>query len=143
MFRLAQDVSNSFKGRNCTIGVFLDVKSAFDSVWRNGLKSKIKRIGLSQQIEKLLFSFLDGRTLRVFIDNVWSEGITLGAGVPQGSSLSPILYLIFVNDLPNNLNLLKLSVSQFADDVAIWSSNSSVKAAEADVAEGLKSQAFQ
>ena len=84
LLRLAQGVSNEFKRRDCTVAVFLDVKAAFYAVWINGLKFKIKQIGLSQQMEKLLFSFLDNRTLRVFIDEAWSRSVELGAGTPQG-----------------------------------------------------------
>jgi hypothetical protein len=58
--RLSQDVTNGFKTRKCTIGVFLDVQAAFNSVWKNGLKSKIKAIGLSSDLERIIFSFLRG-----------------------------------------------------------------------------------
>ena len=95
-FRLAQSITNSFKKRQCTVGLFLDVKAAFDAVWKNGLKMKIKNIGLSKQIQNILFSFLDERTLRISIDELWSETVDLLAGTPLGSCLSPILYLIMI-----------------------------------------------
>ena len=63
LLRLAQQVSNGFKQRKCTLALFLDVKAAFDSVWKNGLKYKINRIGLTKQMRNMLFSFLDERTL--------------------------------------------------------------------------------
>merc|ERR1712002_431111 len=113
---------NSSKKRNCTIGLFLDVKAAFDAVWKNGLKTKIKKIGLSKQLENLLFSFLDHRTLRIFIDGQWSEIVELRAGTPQGGVLSPILYIIFMNDATDSLDRDLITPSQFADDIGIWSS---------------------
>ena len=91
LLRLSQSVSNGFKKRNCTLGLFLDVKAAFDAVWKNGLKYKINRIGLTRQMKNILFSFLDNRSLRVCHDGVWSETVELRAGTPQGSCLSPIL----------------------------------------------------
>ena len=55
LFRLTQDIQNGFKERKATIGVFLDVQKAFDAVWTNGLKLKIKRIGLPSQLQNILF----------------------------------------------------------------------------------------
>ena len=138
LFRLAQQTSNGFKQRKCTLGLFLDVKAAFDSVWKNGLKSKINKIGLSRQVRNLLFSFLDERTLRVCVDGTWSEIVSLEAGTPQGSCLSPILYLIFVNDITDILNLEKLSASQFADDLGIWTTESDVKTATYIIQEAVQ-----
>ena len=65
--------------KHCTIAVLLDVSAAFDAVWLEGLKIKIKN---STQL------------------NCLSERVFLQAGTPQGSCLSPLLYAIFVNDLP-------------------------------------------
>ena len=137
LFRLSQDVLNSFKKRKCTLGLFLDVKAAFDSVWRNGLKYKINKIGLSKQLENLLHSFLDSRVLNVFVNGIWSEMVELRAGTPQGACLSPILYLIFVNDIPSCLDLSIVSPSQYADDIGLWTSNSSVKEAKNQIQEEL------
>lgn len=130
LIRLSQGVSNGFKKRFCTLGIFLDVRATFDAVWTNGLKHKIGRIGLSKQIQNILYSFLDSRTLRVNVNGIWSEVVRLRAGTPQGSVLSPILYLIFVNDLTDELDLVSSSASQYADDIGLWVTRKSVELAE-------------
>ena len=77
IFRLAQDTENGFKERKCTLALFLDVRAAFDAVWTQGLKHKINKIGLPIQLENILHSFLDDRTLRVFLNGIWSEIVEL------------------------------------------------------------------
>ena len=139
IFRLSQDVNNNMKLRNCTAGLFLDVKAAFDSVWKSGLKFKIKRIGLTKQMQNILFSFLDSRTLRVNVNGIWSEVVSLEAGTPQGSCLSPILYLIYVNDASDGVNQKHLSMSQFADDIGLWASGVQVSEARAKIQGGVDS----
>ena len=129
LFRLSQDISNGFKKRLCTLGVFLDVQSAFDCVWKNGIKCKIRKIGLSKQLENILFSFLDNRTLKVNYNGFWSEIVDLCAGTPQGACISPILYLIFVNDIIDCIDLAVISFSQYADDTGLWATKSSVYSA--------------
>ena len=123
LLRLSQGVFNGFKRRYCTLALFLDVKAAFDAVWKSGLKHKINKIGLTRQMKNILFSFLDNRTLRVNIDGFWSEVVELKAGTPQGSCISPILYLIFVNDLTDVVDQTRVNSSQYADDVGLWTAN--------------------
>ena len=61
----------------------------------------------------------------------------LKAGTPQGSTLSPILYLIFVNDMTDDLDLSELSASQFADDVGLWATKPSVGEAKRVIQNGI------
>ena len=137
LFRLSQAILTGFKKRECTVALFLDVRAAFDSVWTNGLKHKINLIGLSKQLENILHSFLDSRSLNVLHNGIWSKTVELKAGTPQGACLSPILYLIFVNDLIPSLNLSLSSASQYADDIGLWTSNASVKEAEKQIQQDL------
>ena len=132
LLRLAQEVHNAFKKRNCTVGVFLDVSSAFDAVWLDGLKFKINKIKIPANLKKLLFSFLDDRSLHVNVNGCPSLHINLEAGTPQGSCISPLLYCIFVNDLPCQ-SFRETAASQFADDIGIWSSSKEVNQAEANL----------
>ena len=139
LFRLTQDIYNGFKERKCTIGIFLDVQKAFDAVWLNGLKLKIKNLELPTQIQNIIFSFLTNRYLKVNVDGVDSSQIQLKAGTPQGSCLSPILYLIFVNDMTNNVDQSKTAANQYADDVGLYSTHRNLETASNNVQVALNS----
>ena len=100
-------------------GIFLDMSKAFDKVWHQGLIFKLKTIGISGKLLSLLENFLSNRKQRVVLNGQHSDWLDINAGVPQGSILGPLLFLIYVNDLPNDL---KSQVKLFADDVSLFSS---------------------
>ena len=99
-------------------GVFLDMSKAFDKVWHQGLIYKLHTFGISSNLASLLTSFLTNRKQRVVLNGQVSKWKTIEAGVPQGSILGPLLFLIYVNDLSDNL---KSQVKLFADDVSLFS----------------------
>ena len=99
-------------------GVFLDMSKAFDRVWHAGLIHKLKTLGISGNLLMLLKSFLSDRKQRVVINGQNSDWMNINAGVPQGSILGPLLFLVYVNDLSRNL---KSTVKLFADDVSLFS----------------------
>ena len=137
LFRFTQDVYNGMKMQKGTVGVFLDVQKAFDAVWLNGLKLKIKNLSLPTQLQNLIFSFLTDRHLRVHEDGSVSDPVRLEAGTPQGSCLSPILYVIFVNDLTSKVDQKTTSVGQYADDVGLYSTHRNIKTAITHVQNAL------
>ena len=83
--------------------VFLDISKAFDKVWHEGLIYKIKSMGVSGQLLNLLENYLTNRHQRVLLNGQNSAWAPVLAGVPQGSILAPLLFLIYINDLPNGL----------------------------------------
>jgi hypothetical protein len=93
--------------------VFLDISKAFDRVWHEGLIHKLKTVGVCG---KLLDWFSHNRTQRVVIGGQSSDTKHIQAGVPQGSILGPLLFLIYINDISDNL---ETPIHQFADDTTL------------------------
>ena len=118
LFRLSQTVMESFNRGEQVIASFLDVEKAFDNVWHNGLRYNIFQLGLPTKVIRWLSDFLVGRVIQVKVDSFLSSKIYPNAGIPQGSVLSPLLFLIYVNDMPDPKHHLN-SKSQFADDTGI------------------------
>ena len=119
LFRLSQTIMESFNRGEHVIVVFLDVKKVFDNVWHNGLRYKIYQLDLPTKLCRWLSDFLVGRVIQVKIEGFLSPKVYPKAGVLQGSNLSPLLFLIYVNDMPNPSHH-QTDKSQFADDAGQW-----------------------
>ena len=97
--------------------MFLDISKAFDRVWHDGLLFKLEKNGVSGNLFQLIKSFLSDRFQRVLPNGQRSDWETIQAGVPQDSILGPLFFLIYINDLADNLNS---NVKLFGDDT-FWS----------------------
>ena len=128
-YRLGRTARTTIKKGWCTGAVLLDVEKAFDAVWHNGLKFKLLTAdyNIPMKLTRLMSSFLDSRTIKVKSGDTYSEVVELNAGTPQGSVLSPILFLIYVNDIPIATDDKQNTGGQFADDVTLWASDKSQK----------------
>ena len=116
LFRLSQTIMESFNRGEHVIAALPDVEKAFDNVWHNGLRYKICQLDLPT---KWLSDFLVGRVIQVKIEGFLSPKVYPKAGVPQGSNLSPLLFIIYVNDMPNPSHH-QTNKSQFAYDACQW-----------------------
>ena len=125
LLRLVEESHEGFRNGHVTASLFLDAEAAFDKCWHNGIRYKLKKVlKLPHRLVRVLSSFLTDRTLHVDELGLSSKVVNLGAGTPQGSCLSPLLYIISVNDLPTGEGR-GVSQYQFADDIAVCGSASS------------------
>ena len=99
-------------------GVFLDISKAFDKVWYDGLIYKLKRNGITGDLLRLMQSFLSERYQKVALNGQTSNWNKIKAGVPQGSILGPLFFLVYINDL---LFEIRCSDKLFADDTSLFS----------------------
>ena len=97
LFRPSQSIMESFNRGEHLVAASLDVEKAFDNVWHNGLRYKIFQLDLPTKMTRWLSDFLVGRVIQVNVNGFLSNQINPKAGVPQGSFLSPLLFLIYVN----------------------------------------------
>ena len=113
---LTRHISEAYQWSEMVGLVCLDVEKAFDAVWRLGLNDKLFKIRIQTKIIKWVNSFLSQRNVYVKIKNTRSEKFSPTAGVPQGSVVAPILFLIYVSNTPET----PAEISQFADDFALF-----------------------
>ena len=111
-------IARAFNRSGATRAVALHISKAFDRVWHAGLLHKRKSYGISGQIFSLISSFLSNRQLRVVLDRKSSQEYPVNGGVPQGSILGPTLFLLYINDLRDDVIC---DIAIYADDTTLYS----------------------
>lgn len=118
LLHLTTLVNRGFVHGQHTDVIYTDFSKAFDKVNHNLLLQKLHLIGFTPNCLNWIKSYLNNRNQRVYFNNTTSRNIIVKSGVPQGSHLGPILFNLFINDLPN---VIKLSnILMYADDVKIF-----------------------
>ena len=108
-----QDIAESYDKKGSQIDMAdLDFSKAFDTVPHDGLLSKLKHYGIDMNIWQWISNFLKNRKQCVVVDGMSSSPVDVDSGVPQGTVLGPILFLLHINDLPS---IVSSKVRLFAD----------------------------
>ena len=94
------------------------MSKAFDKVWHGDLMYKLKRLGIGGKYYRLIHSFLNDRHQRVVLNGQCSNWSKIKVGVSQGWNLRPLLFLVYINDLPEGLTT---NAKLFADDTSLFS----------------------
>ena len=118
LLSITHEIYQSFDDNLEVRAVFLDISKAFDKVWHKGLIFKLKQNGISDKILNIITDFLSFRKQRVVLNGQASPWVSIEAGVPQGSILGPLLFLIYINDLSDDLST---TAKLFADDTSLFS----------------------
>jgi len=130
-------IQNELNLTNHTISIFLDLSKAFDVIDHKILKTKLYHYGFRGKFLEFILSFIKDRKYFVHINGENSTTKTVNIGVPQGSTLGPLLFLLYINDMAKCS--IHLFLSQFADDSTItYSSESSVDDAKKQIEEEFK-----
>ena len=112
-----QDLAQSLNNKLQVDMIIMDFSKAFDTVPHNRLLNKLNRYGILNKTHNSISNFLKYRKQRVFIGGEHSTWTHVISGVPQGTVLGPLLFLTYINDLPNNIHS---STRLFADDCVLY-----------------------
>ena len=117
LLSITHEMYSSFDDGFEVRSVFLDISKTFDRVWHEGIIFKRKQKGISDDLLNIS-DFLRNRKQRITLNGQSSSWIIVNAGVPQGSILGPLLFLIYINDLSDGLSS---NAKLFADDTSLFS----------------------
>ena len=117
LLSITSSIYEDFEKYNETRAIFLDISKAFDKVWHEGIIFKLKCNGVSGRLLHFFENYLSNRHQRVVLNGQESNWMDIHAGVPQGSVLGPLLFLVYINDLTDNISS---EMRLFADDSSLF-----------------------
>ena len=126
LLRLTSFIQEGFQSKEHTVATFLDIEQAFDRVWHGGLIFKLSALQIPDVYIQLIADYLRNRTFRVRHGGFLSDLHRIEAGVPQGSVLAPVLYSIYVQDIPS---FPGCQHALYADDTVIYTKDRDIKTA--------------
>ena len=135
LLRLSDDIVKAIGNKAFVLGVFLDFEKAYDMIWRKGMLFKLSKLGIDGCMFNWISNFLSRRSIQVRIGGTFSNELEVENGVPQGSVISPLLFLIAINDLIPS----QVKYSIFADDTALWIRGKNIESIVKKMQEALNS----
>ena len=124
LIQITESIRNSIDNNEFGCGIFIDLKKAFYTVNYSILLSKLNHYGVRGKAYDWFHSYLSSREQFVCISGHSSDSLSITCGVPQGSILGPLLFLLYIDDLPNTSKLLSFHL--FADDTNMYFSSKNV-----------------
>ena len=131
IFRLVCDAALAMARKKRMVAVFLDFKAAFDTVWHDGLRWKLKAVGVPEPFLRWISNFLRDRSFQVKVGQELSQSHPIRCGVPQGSPLSPLLFILYTADMmpkgakPDDA-WKRVASGTYADDATNWAAGSNL-----------------
>jgi ribonuclease HI len=125
LLRIQDKIYKSLNNGQSVLALFLDIEKAYDMVWKEGLLFKLHKLGIKGKAFWWIRDFLKNRSIQVRVGVELSDPMVIENGIPQGSAISPLLFIIMINDL--NVSDQNTSFSLFADDCAVWMSGKNIQ----------------
>ena len=136
LINLTELFYETLNNKSIGIGVFIDYSKAFDTLNHTILMEKLVRYGIRGMPYDLIKTYLENRNQVVKVGSTLSSPLTTNIGVPQGTILGPILFLLYINDLPNLTKLCRFVI--FADDTTLYFRNDDPISLQINCNQGLK-----
>ena len=140
ILELVTKITNAIDNNQYTMGIFLDLSKAFDTVNHAVLLYKLEHYGIRGIVFEWFKNYLQFRKQAVRYKTTKSDSLTIGCGVPQGSVLGPLLFLIYINDISSCSHLLSFIL--FADDTNLFLSHHEIESLIRIMNEELKKVAL-
>ena len=136
LLNIFENIKEKLDNKTFSCGVFIDLEKAFDTVNHKILVKKLEFYGIRGISNEWFCSYLSNRQQRVKLDGKKSSYLNISCGVPQGSILGPLLFLIYINDMKNSVK--NSILHHFADDTNLLCSDTNEKLLERKMNEDLK-----